>query len=181
MLDQYWESENLIFSEFSSVEAQHAKSIFDSNLKLKEYDPTFREWPLSEYDKLINESAQEKTPNELQAFYLRKISTLDGEAIGYIQLEINAPGKDTLWIPMLTILPHFQRKGFGSEIINSTIDTVRNYTSINHVGLNVYAENIKAFRFWYRQGFTDIRAFEPEKEFGQEYHCLALFKSLQAG
>ncbi|TOO21840.1 spermidine acetyltransferase, partial [Vibrio parahaemolyticus] len=42
-----WESNNLVFTEFLSDEAQLAKSIFDSNLNVKAMDPTFRDWPLT--------------------------------------------------------------------------------------------------------------------------------------
>ncbi len=44
MLIPQWESKNLVFTEFSSDEAQLAKSIFDSNLNVKAMDPTFREF-----------------------------------------------------------------------------------------------------------------------------------------
>ncbi|TON15615.1 spermidine acetyltransferase, partial [Vibrio parahaemolyticus] len=52
--------------------------------------------------------------------------------------------------------------------------------NLQNVGLNVYAENISAFRFWYRQGFTQIRAFDQEIEFGKEYNCLVLYRELEA-
>ncbi|TON12743.1 spermidine acetyltransferase, partial [Vibrio parahaemolyticus] len=45
-----WESKNLVFTEFSSDEAELAKSIFDSNLNVKAMDPTFREWSITEYE-----------------------------------------------------------------------------------------------------------------------------------
>ncbi|TOH27995.1 spermidine acetyltransferase, partial [Vibrio parahaemolyticus] len=37
-----------------------------------------------------------------------------------------------------------------------------------------------AFRFWYKQGFTQIRAFDRETEFGKEYNCLVLYRGLEA-
>ncbi|TOB01172.1 spermidine acetyltransferase, partial [Vibrio parahaemolyticus] len=142
-----WESKNLVFTEFSSDEAQLAKSIFDSNLNVKAMDPTFREWSLTEYEKLIAESKKSKLPDKKGAFYLRKISTKKGQVVGYIQLEFHAPSFGTLWLPMLTILPSFKGKGLGSEIVNSVIDAACEYTNLQYVGLNVYAENIAAFRF----------------------------------
>lgn len=72
MLKRHWTSENLVFSEFSNDEAHLAKSIFDSNSNVKVLDPTFREWPLAEYEKLINESCRSKLPDDQEAFYLRK-------------------------------------------------------------------------------------------------------------
>ena len=68
MLIPQWESNNLVFAEFSSDEAQLAKSIFDSNLNVKAMDPTFRDWPLTEYEKLITESNKLKLPDEQGAF-----------------------------------------------------------------------------------------------------------------
>ncbi|MCR9806955.1 hypothetical protein [Vibrio parahaemolyticus] len=83
MLIPQWESKNLDFTEFSSDEAQLAKSIFDSNLNVKAMDPTFRDWPLSEYEKLIAKSNKSKLPDEQGAFYLRKISTKKGQVVTY--------------------------------------------------------------------------------------------------
>lgn len=179
MLKRKWHSENLIFSEFSSDEAQLSKSIFDSNLSVKAVDPTFQEWPLSEFAKLIDKSSVHKLPDEREAFYLRKISTREGDIVGYVQLEFNAPNTETLWLPMLIILPEYQRSGHGAEIVTSVIEMACSYTSVKRVGLNVYAENIQAFRFWYKQGFTQIRAFEQETEHGKEYNCLVLYRELE--
>ncbi|NES63651.1 spermidine acetyltransferase, partial [Vibrio parahaemolyticus] len=105
MLIPQWESKNLVFTEFSSDEAELAKSIFDSNLNVKAMDPTFREWSIIEYEKLIAESNKSKLSDEQGAFYLRKISTKKGQVVGYIQMEFHAPSTGTLWLPMLTILP----------------------------------------------------------------------------
>ncbi|EGQ7920032.1 GNAT family N-acetyltransferase [Vibrio parahaemolyticus] len=180
MLKRHWTSENLVFSEFANDEAHLAKSIFDSNSNVKVLDPTFREWPLAEYEKLVNESCRSKLPDDQEAFYLRKISTKKDEVVGYVQLEFHAPSDGTLWLPMLTILPSFKGKGLGSEIVSSVIAVAREYTKIQRLGLNVYVENIPAFRFWYKQGFTQIRAFEPEIELGKEYNCLVLYRELEA-
>ncbi|TOM47872.1 spermidine acetyltransferase, partial [Vibrio parahaemolyticus] len=114
-----WESKNLVFTEFSSDEAELAKSIFDSNLNVKAMDPTFREWSITEYEKLIAESNKSKLSDEQGAFYLRKISTKKGHVVGYVQMEFHAPSTGTLWLPMLTILPSFKGKGLGSEIVSS--------------------------------------------------------------
>ncbi|TOO97619.1 spermidine acetyltransferase, partial [Vibrio parahaemolyticus] len=94
-----WESKNLVFTEFSSDEAELAKSIFDSNLNVKVMDPTFREWSITEYEKLIAESNKSKLYDEQGAFYLRKISTKKGQVVGYIQMEFHAPSTGTLWLP----------------------------------------------------------------------------------
>ncbi|HHX8301638.1 TPA: GNAT family N-acetyltransferase [Vibrio diabolicus] len=180
MLIPQWESKNLVFTEFSRDDAQLAKSIFDSNLNVKAMDPTFRDWPLTEYEKLIAESNKSKLPDDKGAFYLRKISTKKGQVVGYIQMEFHAPSFGTLWLPMLTILPSFKGKGLGSEIVSSVIAVACEYTNLQRLGLNVYAENVAAFRFWYRQGFTQIRAFDQETEFDKEYNCLVLYRELEA-
>ncbi|EGS6764497.1 GNAT family N-acetyltransferase [Vibrio parahaemolyticus] len=180
MLIPQWESKNLVFTEFSRDEAQLAKSIFDSNLSVKAMDPTFRDWPLTEYEKLIAESNKSKLPDDKGAFYLRKISTKKGQVVGYIQMEFHAPSFGTLWLPMLTILPSFKGKSLGSEIVSSVIAVACEYTNLQRLGLNVYAENVAAFRFWYRQGFTQIRAFDQETEFDKEYNCLVLYRELEA-
>ncbi|GHA53419.1 GNAT family N-acetyltransferase [Photobacterium aphoticum] len=180
MLAKEWKSENLIFSVFNINEPSVAKSIFDSNLAVQVFDPTFRDWSLSEYEKLIANSDQASSAREVGAFYFRKISTRDGTIVGYLQLEFNVPHPHTLWVPMLCILPQYQQCGFGTEIIESVINEARACADIERVGLNVYAENVKAFRFWFKQGFTQIKAFEPEVEFGKEYNCLVLYRELEA-
>ncbi|WP_047517933.1 GNAT family N-acetyltransferase [Vibrio harveyi] len=180
MLTKEWKSKNLIFSAFNTNEPSLAKSIFDSNLSVQAFDPTFKDWALSEYEKLIASSDQTSSASEVGAFYLRKISTKDGTIIGYIQLEFNVPHPHTLWVPMLCILPQYQQCGFGSEIIESAISEACSCADIERVGLNVYAENIKAFRFWFKQGFTQLKAFEPEFEFGKEYNSLVLYRELEA-
>ncbi|GLR04416.1 spermidine acetyltransferase [Vibrio hyugaensis] len=180
MLAKEWKSENLLFSAFNINESSLAKSIFDSNLPVQAFDPTFKDWSLGEYEKLIGSSDQASSCREVGAFYFRKISTQDGTIIGYIQLELNAPHLHTLWVPMLCILPQYQQRGFGAEIIESTINEARSCADIQRVGLNVYAENIKAFRFWFKQGFTQLKAFEPEFEFGKEYNSLVLYRELEA-
>lgn len=178
MLKRHWTSENLVFSEFSIEEVRLAKSIFDSNSNVKALDPTFREWPETEYRKLVIESNRSKSPDDQEAFYLRKICSNTGEVVGYVQLDIHAPTNGTLWLSMLTILPCFKGRGIGSEIVSSVIAEACTYTNIERVGLNVYAENIPAFRFWYKQGFTQIKAFEPEEELGKVYNCLVLYREL---
>ncbi|MFW1471133.1 GNAT family N-acetyltransferase [Vibrio parahaemolyticus] len=180
MLIPQWESKNLVFTEFSRDEAQLAKSIFDSNLNVKAMDSTFRDWPLTEYEKLIAESNKSKLPDEQGAFYLRKISTKKGQVVGYIQMEFHVPSMGTLWLPMLTTLPIFKGKGLGSEIVSSVIAVACEYAKLQNVGLSVYAENTSAFRFWYRQGFTQIRAFDQETEFDKEYNYLVLYRELEA-
>ncbi|MGF1689328.1 GNAT family N-acetyltransferase, partial [Photobacterium japonica] len=112
-MDTIWESESLVFSDFSVEESALAKSIFDSNRSVKDRDPTFREWPIKEFESLIHASAKTCSPTEKGAFYLKKISTKQGEVIGYIQLEINVPDQNTLWLPMLSILPKYQNSGLG--------------------------------------------------------------------
>ena len=46
------------------------------------------------------------------------------------------------------------------------------------VETNVYAENLPAFGFWYRNGFDEILGFEPERVDGGLGHCLRLRRSL---
>ncbi|RXJ72790.1 spermidine acetyltransferase [Veronia nyctiphanis] len=178
MLKKQWTSANLMFSEFEKSEADLAKSLFDQNREMVDVDPTFREWPLGEYDELISKSHEEKTPLTKEGFYLRKISTKDNVPIGYVQIEVNAPKPGVFFIPMLSIVPEYQGKNVGREVVESVIDTVTQYAEFTHVALNVYAENMAAFRFWYQQGFTQIKGFFPEFELGKKYHCLLLEKAL---
>ncbi|WP_163372935.1 GNAT family N-acetyltransferase [Endozoicomonas acroporae] len=179
MFKNYWESDRLIFSEFSDDEAALAKYIFDKNSNIKVFDPTFRDWPLSVYEELIGKSKSHKSPDDIEAFYLRKITTKEHQEIGYIQIEINAPKIEMAWIPMLCIIPEHQGSGFGREIVESTIREISAYNKFKEVGLNVYAENIKAFRFWFHCGFNEIRGFEQEAALGHKHNCLVLYRRLE--
>ena len=179
MLPSYWESKRLIFSTFDATQAELAKSLFDSNHQKVAYDHTFRDWPIAEYQALISKSALPKHPDDLEAFYLRKISTKEGEAIGYIQLELNFPYKGCLWIPMLCLIPDYQSRGLGKEAVDSVLDVALEYSPFDKAMLNVYVENTDAFRFWFKQGFNQIEQFDDtEHELGRDYHCIVLSKAL---
>ncbi|MDK9776545.1 MULTISPECIES: N-acetyltransferase [Vibrio] len=179
MLPSYWESKNLIFSTFNTTQAELAKSLFASNHPKVAQDHTFRDWPICEYEALISKSALLKRPEDLEAFYLRKISTKEGDAIGYIQLELNFPEKECLWIPMLCLTPKYQGRGLGKEIVDSTLAVALEYAPFDKAMLNVYVENIDAFRFWFKQGFNQIEQFDDtEHELGRDYHCIVLSKGI---
>ncbi|MDN3649575.1 GNAT family N-acetyltransferase [Reinekea marina] len=178
MFKEKWESERLLFEPFKLNEAQVAKNIFSANSHLVNVDPTFREWPLSEYESLINKDLEPKDLSTPQAFILRKIVEKEGDVVGYLQLELNAPANEQCWIPMLVLSPNKQGLGYGTEILRSIVDLLSTYDRFNLLQLNVYAENKDSFRFWYNGGFNKIVAFEKEHENGREYNCLVLSRMI---
>ncbi|OOE42248.1 hypothetical protein BZG06_11510 [Salinivibrio kushneri] len=178
MFPATWRSKRLCFSAFEYSDAKRVKALFEQNQHLQYQDPTFKPWSLSTYQSLIADSAEKKAPDVEEAFYLRRIQTHDGKDIGYLQISLNAPDAQSVWLPMLTISPRYQKHGYGSEAVASVIDTVQAYGDYRRMGVNVYAENIHAFRFWYQQGFCRISHFEPEQDEGRDYHCLVLYRDL---
>ncbi len=81
--------------------------------------------------------------------------------------------------PCSLFLQDIKKHGYGSEAVASVIETVQDYGDYRRMGVNVYAENIHAFRFWYQQGFCRMTHFEPEQDEGREYHCVVLYRDLE--
>ncbi len=80
---------------------------------------------------------------------------------------------------MLCLIPDYQCRGLGKEIVDSVLDVALEYASFNKAMLNVYVENTDAFRFWFKQGFNHIEQFDDtEYELGREYHCIVLSKGI---
>lgn len=80
---------------------------------------------------------------------------------------------------MLCLIPDYQCRGLGKEIVDSVLDVALEYASFNKAMLNAYVENTDAFRFWFKQGFNHIEQFDDaEHELGREYHCIVLSKGI---
>lgn len=178
MLDKIWKSDRLLFQPFEISEAEVAKDIFDSNNKLVSNDPTFCVWPLSEFETLIQRDLEKQVGNDECSFYLRKIINHNDETVGYFQLELNAPSAGICWLPMLVFKPDYQSSGYGKEVVNSILMELRKQNQFSHIKLNVYAENVNAFRFWFNNGFSDIEDFMKENQFGKDYNCLILSRKI---
>lgn len=179
MLPASWQSNNLRYTRFSPEEASQAKAVFDSNQNLKEKDPTFAVYPIDEFVQLIGRDRTD-TPGDSSLFYLRKIETLGGVLAGYFQVEIHAPEAGSCWLPMLVLRPEYQSIGYGRETVQSLISELHKIDHLERIGLNVYAENPSALRFWFQNGFTEIIGVDLETAHGRDYTCITLTRRINA-
>lgn len=179
MLPPSWQSNNLRYTRFSPEEASQAKAVFDANQDLREKDPTFSVYPINEFIQLIGRDRTD-TPDDSPLFYLRRIETLGGVLAGYIQVEIDAPQAGSCWLPMLVLRPEYQSIGYGRETVQSLISELRTIDHLESIGLNVYAENPVALRFWFQNGFTDIIGVDLETAHGRDYTCITLTRRINA-
>ena len=168
-----WETPEFEISRFSELDSGLVKEIFESNQSLRSLDPTFGIYPDSEYLDLI---LRDQAPDE--TFCLRKIDSPKGETVGYFQLELHTPEPGVVWIPMLVLKPEIRGRGLGHRVMRSLFAELCSLGDFNFVRLNVYAENLRAFRFWYQQGFSKILGWEAEQIDGDDYQCLILEKRL---
>ncbi|MBL4679427.1 MAG: GNAT family N-acetyltransferase [Pseudomonadales bacterium] len=160
-------------------DAGEIKDLFESNSHLEKSDPTFGKYPFSEYEGLV---AQDVTNNQEcpgPKFYLRKIS-YEGAAIGYLQFELDAPEKGQCWLPMLVLKPNNQSSGLGREAVSSLLEKISELGNYVGIGLNVYSENPKALRFWYKNGFDKIIGVDHETSNDKNYTCITLWRGIHA-
>lgn len=72
----------------------------------------------------------------------------DNKAVGYSQIEEKG---NQLYIRMLLLLPNFQRKGIGSQLINTVIEKSR--AQSKDISLQVFNINEQAKKFYEHHGF----------------------------
>ena len=71
------------------------------------------------------------------------------ELVGYSHVE----NRDTqLYIRMLVVHPHYQRRGIGSKLVESVIASGKQQP--RHIGLEVFKINDEAKKFYERHGFN---------------------------
>lgn len=158
---------SIYLQPFKPAEASLAKKLFDQHLHLGKFDPTFCEWPITEYQALIDRSGTTDEQGITYEFY--KLADQAGVAVGYVQLEKNAPSAGVLWIAMLIVSPQYQGLGKASKAMAHIIAEAKaaQYYSIM---LNIYRENVKAVKFWQTFGFELFQTSEPEETNGHLFH-----------
>ena len=179
MLPKSWVSNRLSFATFDAGGSAVAKEIYDSCAYLRDLDPHFGDYPLEEFEAYIRNdqtgAAREGTPN----FYLRCIYHLETSTpVGYVQFELDAPAYRQCWLPMFLLRPEFHGDGYGAEALQSLLHEIDKIGDVDTVGLNVYAENVRAFRFWFRCGWRTILGVDEESVNGKQYTCVTLSRNL---
>lgn len=158
---------NIYLKPFKSSEASLAKKLFDQHLHLEEFDPTFCEWPIAEYQALIDGSG---TTDERGITYeFCKLTDQTGAVIGYVQLEKNAPSAGLLWIAMLIVSPQHQGLGKASKAVKHIIAEAKD-AQFSSIMMNIYRENVKAIKFWQTFGFELFQTAEPEEANNHLFH-----------
>ncbi len=172
-----WQSSRLSFEPFLESEVELMQGIFESHKNLRHLDPTFIEYSIQQYQDLIAADQTGVQCLRESTFFLRKIvEKSTAEVVGYLQVELNAPSTGWAWVPMLVIIPEKQRLGFGKESVQAMISEINRTISPARIGLNVYASNISAFRFWFEMGFREISSWEIETVGKQRFDCLVLVR-----
>lgn len=118
-------------------------------------------------DLIYNETALKNQWVEKGHHFL--LAERDGQSLGFCSYELNYNRQPELMIHKLYLLPDAQGLGIGTRFIHYLMDTAR----MNNQGklrLNVYFENIKAIRFYEKNGF--IKTGSESKDIGHNYTIL---------
>ncbi len=176
-MKQSWTTPRLAVAPFDPAEAPIAKRLFESALATRPRDPTFRAYPLEEYASMIRRSADTTGDIEARRFHLRRIALRDGTDVGYFLMETHVPEPGCLWVGMFVLHPEHRGRRIGQEAIHGlSVEAARH--GMTSIQLNVYAENLAAFRFWFRNGFDTILGLDVETAGRDTFHCLRLRRSL---
>ena len=82
------------------------------------------------------------------------IGSLDGADIGYIYARlVNQHAMRYLYIDQISVLPDYQRQGFGEQLIQR-VKELAGEKGIEVIALDVWAFNTKARDFFAKQGFV---------------------------
>lgn len=177
MIPEFWQSDRLKFSTFQSSDAKLAKTIYDANAHLRDYDPHFGDHPLSEFQTLIDSDRTGASRDGSTLFFIRCITDIEtSRPVGYFQVELDAPGYRQSWLPMFVLRPEAQGLQIGKEAIKALINKVREIGDVDSMGLNVYAENRRALRFWFLCGWREIVGIDLEEVHGRQYTCVTLLQ-----
>lgn len=178
-LAETWTSNTLRYARPGLERAAELKRVFDSNIRLKDCDPTFDTYPLEEFAALIGRERSNTWHENSPQFFIRCIEDgANGVLLGYLQLEIHAPSPGRSWLPMLVLEDSTRGRGIGSEAVESVIAQLRSLGGITDIGLNVYAENVQALRFWFLHGFRHLTGVDLEESHGRTYTCITLTREL---
>ncbi len=94
------------------------------------------------------------------------IVTQQNELVGVLDVVRDYPEASVWWIGLFLLAPEVRSQGAGQKIIQGFVDFTRNF-GVQYVMLGVVEENVRAFQFWSRVGFSLLRETEPQK-FGEK-------------
>jgi GNAT superfamily N-acetyltransferase len=177
MIPASWQTNRLEFTTFQRSEAVVAKTIYDGNSNLRKFDPHFGEYPLCNFQKLIENDCTGAPRNGNPLFFMRCISDIETKTpLGYFQFELDAAGLGQCWIPMFVLSPEAQEKGIGKEAVEGIIAKAKEIGDITSIGMNVYAENRRALKFWFHCGWRELLGIDLEEVDGRSYTRMTLLQ-----
>lgn len=108
---------------------------------------------------------------DISNFYMMTIQDDDGQIIGFFNLYLGYPNKDTVWIGIFVIDSELQGRAYGKEIMESITDECKKL-KWKSIGLGVYLKNWKGLRFWNSNGFNNIIGIYGDKEYSENTFSL---------
>jgi len=102
-----------------------------------------------------------------------------GPLIGYLDIVRHYPATNEWWIGLLMLDPEARAKGLGARLFRATWNWVLSQDG-KAIYLAVLEENIRAERFWRRQGFEEVRRQAHTSETGNKISQVIVMKYLTA-
>ncbi|NLY44359.1 MAG: GNAT family N-acetyltransferase [Clostridiaceae bacterium] len=101
---------------------------------------------------------------------------IKGALIGILKGRVNKESPNTLWISLLLIDSHYQRRGYGKTVINMISDYFRYRYHVKRIFVTVIQDNIQGINFWRKNGFEIIRNIYYSIPFDGEKKIVLLMK-----
>ncbi len=103
--------------------------------------------------------------------FIKKVLVLDGEIIGFLEMQVVADEADLV---MIAIKKEFQRKGLGEYFLKQIIKYLKE-RGITRIFLEVSSKNEKAINFYRKLGFVDYSIRKNYYKDGSDALLLELY------
>lgn len=156
-----WLTNRVEVTDATAGDVARLTEVFNACNHIEAWDPTFHQVETLEIGKLVKRS-QAKDDDYL-GFRLQALRLRDsGELCGYFHLYHGKPQPDVCWISIFVIHPDHQGQHIAREVVARMAVLLRE-AGYRALWLEVFLRNWPAMRFWIKQGFTTILAYEGDK------------------
>lgn len=97
-----------------------------------------------------------------------------GELVGLLDALRHYPEETTWWIGLLLFAPAARSQGLGERLVQGFAETVQ-ANGGQAIMLGVVEDNRRAYQFWQRMGFEEVRKTEP-RQFGDKIQVVAVMR-----
>ena len=97
-----------------------------------------------------------------------------GEVVGVLEGMRDYPEECIWWIGLLLLAPTVRQQGIGHMVVDGFTGYVRSQNG-RAVMLGVVADNRRAYQFWRRLGFEEVRTTEP-RQFGKKLQTVTVMR-----